>query len=43
VDCEQCACDAKELANVLMSRRGGLAKADRLELEETVGLVDLTE
>jgi hypothetical protein len=46
VDCEKCACNAVELAvelaNVLI-RSSGLAEADRLELEEMVGIVDMTE
>ncbi|KAH7398462.1 hypothetical protein BKA66DRAFT_546026 [Pyrenochaeta sp. MPI-SDFR-AT-0127] len=40
--CAMCECHAKEIANVLMGRSSGLATHQRLELENLVGVVDLT-
>ncbi|KAF2032613.1 hypothetical protein EK21DRAFT_109685 [Setomelanomma holmii] len=42
-DCSKCQCLAREVTNVLMSRCQRLARPERLELEQLVGVVDLTD
>ncbi len=37
--CAQCTCQAKEIANVLMSRDSGMAQSQRVELEEMVDIM----